>query len=122
MGDLYDQMMAKAGVEGETFDGIEELAVKLGRKASRDLMAKRLDIEERKGLQPPVCPRCGHRLRRSREPQERRLETSAGVVRYERRHAFCDRCRRSFPPAGLEAEDPNAGGVEPSGAQDMRGE
>lgn len=118
-GELYDEMMARAGADGQTFDDIEELALKLGRRASQELMAKRLGAEEHKGRQPQVCPRCGHQLRWASKPEERNLETSAGVVRYERRHAFCDRCRESFSPAGLEADDPQARGVEPSGPEDM---
>ena len=119
MGELYDQMMAQAGAQGQTFDDIEELALKLGRQAIQELMSRRMKAEEHKGPRPEVCPECGHRLRQSGNADQRNLETSAGMVRYERRHAFCDRCRKSFSPGGREAEDPDAGRIEPPGQKDM---
>lgn len=119
MGERYDEMMARAGAEGQSIDEIEGLALELGRQASQELMAKRLGAEEQRGRRPRVCPRCGHPLRWASKAQERHLETSAGLVRYERRHAFCDRCRDSFSPGGREADDPAAGRIEPSGQKDM---
>lgn len=119
MGDLYDQMMARVGAQGETFDDIEELALRLGRQASQELMAQRLDGEEQCQPQAGVCTRCGGSLRHTREPKERNLETCAGVVQYQRRHAYCDRCRASFSPSGPAPDDPAAGGFQPAGPQDM---
>lgn len=119
MAQLYDRMMARLGAEGESFDDIEELALKLGREASQELMSRRLGAEEGRGSQPQLCPRCGHRLRRPEPPAERKLDTCAGTVAYRRRHAICDRCRTSFSPSGPEAQDTGPGGLKPPGAQDM---
>ena len=122
MAELYDQMLEHVGVEGESFDEIEEQALGMGKEASRELMAHRLSAEEAGGQELRRCPRCGHPLRRPGNATPRNLETCAGVVPYERRHAYCDRCRQSFSPSGQTAEDSAPGLLQPPDPQDLRGQ
>ena len=98
---------------------VEAQAMELGREASRELMAHRLEAEDRAVGGPQRCPDCGHKLRYRNGPRPRGLETCAGVVPYERRHACCDRCRTSFSPGGQTAEDPAPGGFQRPDSQDM---
>lgn len=119
MGQLYDRMLGRVGMPEDSFDEIEEHAMELGREASRQLMARRLEAEDRLVDGPQCCPRCGHGLRYGKGARPRGLETCAGVVPYERRHAYCDRCRSSFSPGGEKAEDAAPGRIERPDPPDM---
>ena len=120
MGRTYDEMMARSG-SGDTFDDIEEQALRIGREVERSLLEGRLAAEEKARPGAVACPKCGRPMRSMGEPLERNLETVSGVARYRRRHAVCDRCRVSFSPSGPPAEDPPPGGLRPPPAHDMRG-
>jgi len=110
----YDRMVARAEEDTEdVFDDIEEQAERMGREATRGLIEARLEAEEARRSETVPCPDCGWPMRRPSAEAQRDLETALGPVRYRRRHAVCDRCGKSFSPAGPPPEDPAPGGVGP---------
>lgn len=111
----YDEAMSRAGGERpERFDEMEEQAEEAGRRVARRLLADQLaEAEEAAEKDAVVCPECGGPMRRPKKGAVRNLDTFSGPVRYERRHAICDRCKRSFSPAGPPALDSTARGVGP---------
>jgi hypothetical protein len=122
-GKLYDQMMARSGAgSGDTFDDIELQALRAARELAESCVAKRLAQEEKAASPEIPCPKCRRPMRRPKTPAPRVIQTMAGDVRYERRHAICDRCGASFSPSGPKAQDSGAGGVRPPGAKRLRGE
>jgi len=109
----YDRMVDRAGQEtGDVFDDIEAQAEHMGRETTQELIRARLEAEEVRQGEGVPCPECGNPMRRPPKPAERALETASGNVRYRRRHAICDRCRKSFSPAGPSAEDSPPGAVQ----------
>jgi hypothetical protein len=115
---LYDEMMSRAGsASQDTFDDIEEQAEERGRKLILRRLRARLAAEEKAQAETVLCPGCSARMRRPGEAAERNLDTASGTVRYERRHAICDRCGASFSPSGLPPEDSPSGRIEPPASQ-----
>jgi hypothetical protein len=107
-------MVDRAGQEtGDVFDDIEAQAEQMGRETTQELIQARLEVEEARRNEEVPCPECAKPMRRPPKPAERALETASGNVRYRRRHAICDRCRKSFSPAGPSAADSPPGAVKP---------
>ena len=120
---LYDEMISRAGpASGDTFDEIEEQAEGAGRQRILRLLKERLAAEAKAEGAEVACPKCGRPMRRPKKASARNLDTASGTVRYERRHAICDRCEASFSPSGPTAENPGAGRVGPSAAKSVRGQ
>jgi hypothetical protein len=116
-GEIYDRIVGVAGPElGESFDQIEERVEAAGRELQRALLGRRLAAETQAEPQAVPCPQCGQPMRRPAAPVPRHLDTCSGPVVYARRHAICDRCGKSFSPAGPSAGHPGPGGVQPPGA------
>jgi hypothetical protein len=109
----YDEAMVRAGGERPgRFDDMEEQAEEEGRKVARQLLADQLaEAEEAAEKKVVCCPECGEPMRRPKKKALRNLDTFSGTVRYERRHAICDRCRTSFSPSGPFAGDSAAGSI-----------
>jgi len=112
---LYDAFLARSGPEsGDTFDDMEVQAEAAGRALIVQLLAHRLSEEADPLPQQLSCPQCGRPMRLPPKPAPRQLETASGRVSYERRHAICDHCGKSFPPrwtaasASLAEECPTA--------------
>jgi hypothetical protein len=119
-GRLYDEAMSRAGGErAERFDDLEEQAEESGRKMARELLANRLAAEEEAMPEKVMCPECGGPMRRPKKRALRNLDTFSGPVRYERQHAICDRCKRSFSPSGPPARDSAARGIHTTHPQGM---
>ena len=117
---LYDETMSHAeSGTGDKFDDIEEQAEDAGRNMARELLAGRLAAEEEAMREEVPCPECGGPMRRPKKKAERNLDTFSGPVRYERRHAICDRCKRSFSPAGPPTGDSAPRGVGPARPQGL---
>ena len=122
-GKLYDDMIARAGpASGDTFDDIEEQAEGAGRRLILRLLKERLVAEAKGEPESAICAKCGQPMRRPREASERNLDTASGTVRYQRRHAICDRCDASFSPSGPAAENSAARGIGPASAKGLRGQ
>lgn len=120
---LYDEMISRAGPSsGDTFDDIEEQAEGAGRKLILKLLKERLAAEAKAEGAEMACPKCGKPMRRPKQAAQRNLDTASGTVRYERRHAICDRCDASFSPSGPAAENPSARRIGPSAAKSVRGQ
>lgn len=120
---LYDEMISRAGpASGDTFDDIEEQAEGAGRKLIRKLLKERLAAEAKAEPESVICAKCGRPMRRPEEASARNLDTASGTVRYERRHAICDRCNASFSPSGPAAEDSAARRIGAPPAQGLRGQ
>jgi len=116
-GEIYDRIVGRAGPDsGESFDQIEERVEAAGRELQRVLLARRLTAEAQTESAVVPCPHCGQPMRRPASAAPRNLDTCSGPVGYGRRHAICDRCGRSFSPAGPSPGDSGPGGVQPSGA------
>jgi len=115
----YDELIGRAGQAAETFDEIEQDAERMGRELIGQMLAGRLAAEEEAEAETIRCPQCGQPMRRPKTAAPRRLDTASGPVRYERRHAICDRCGVSFSPAGQPAEDPPARRLEPPATQSV---
>lgn len=105
---MYDEMMGRVGPDtGDTFDDIERQAKESGLTLIRALLEGRLAAEAEVEADGTIeCSKCGHPMRRPKQPSERNLETTSGQVRYDRRHAICDSCLSSFSPSGPPTEDP----------------
>ena len=117
-GELFDEMVSRAGAGTEdTFDDIEAQAESRGRELTRTLMQARLAVEEMRQGEQALCARCGVPMRRPATAATRNLETASGDVRYQRRHAICDRCHRSFSPSGSPPEDSTSRPLEPPATQ-----
>lgn len=122
-GKLYDQMIARAGSSsGDTFDDIEEQAEGAGQTLILKLLRERLAAEAKAEPESVICAKCGKPMRRPKEASQRNLDTASGTVKYERRHAICDRCDGSFSPSGRAAENSAARRIGPSSAKGLRGE
>jgi hypothetical protein len=122
-GKLYDQMISRAGpVSADIFDDIEEQAEGMGRKLILKLLKERLAAEAKAEPESVICAKCGKPMRRAKGVSERNLDTASGTVRYERRHAICDRCDASFSPSGPAAENPAARRIGPPPAKGLRGQ
>jgi hypothetical protein len=120
---LYDEMISRAGpASGDTFDDIEEQAEGAGRKLILKLLKERLAAEAKAEPESVICEKCGQPMRRPKGASERNLGTASGTVRYERRHAICDRCDASFSPSGPAAENPAARRIGPPPAKGLRGQ
>ena len=117
-GQLYDEMVSRAGVSGDRFDDIEEQALAACRELALEFITARLSAEEEAGPEVICCPKCDRKMRRPKSAP-RNLDTFIGTVHYERRHAICDGCGHSFSPSGPLAGDSAAGGVEPSDPQGL---
>jgi hypothetical protein len=117
----YDEAMSRAGGERvERFDDMEEQAEEAGRRVAQELLASQLAAaEEATEKEAAVCPECGGPMRRPKKKALRNLDTFSGPVRYERRHAICDRCKRSFSPAGPPIGDSATWGVGPARPQGL---
>ena len=119
---LYDEMILRAGpASGDTFDDIEAQAEGAGRRLILKLLKERLAAEASREPDAVLCEKCGQPMRRPKA-SERNLDTASGTVRYERRHAICDRCEASFSPSGPAALDPVARGIGPAPAKGLRGQ
>jgi len=118
----YDELIGRAGKAGETFDDIEQDAEQMGRELIGELLTARLAAEAEREAQTIRCPGCGRPMRRVKRAAPRHLDTASGPVRYQRRHAICDRCGASFSPSGPSAEDPAPGRIEPPASQGVRGQ
>ena len=112
---MYDEAMSRAGgARPEQFDEMEEQAEEAGRRVAQRLLTDQLaETEEVMDTQTVFCPECGGPMRRPKKKAPRNLDTFSGPIRYERRHAICDRCNQSFSPSGPPAGDSAAGGVGP---------
>ena len=120
---LYDEMISRAGpASGDTLDDIEEQAEGAGRKLILKLLKERLAAEAKAEPESAICAKCGRPMRRPEKASARNLDTASGTVRYERRHAICDRCNASFSPSGPAAEDPAARGIGQAPAKGLRGQ
>jgi len=117
----YDEAMSRAcGERVERFDDMEEQAEEEGRRVAQKLLANQLaEVEEATEKEAVMCPECGGPMRRPKKTALRNLDTFSGPVRYERRHAICDRCKRSFSPSRPPALDSAAGSVGPARPQGM---
>ena len=92
----------------------EQRVGEAGRRVAQRLLADQLaKTEESMDTQTVFCPECGGPMRRPKKKAPRNLDTFSGPIRYERRHAICDRCNQSFSPSGPPAGDSAAGGVGP---------
>jgi len=119
----YDEMILRAGPQsGDTFDDIEEQAEGAGRKLIVKLLKERMAAEAQAEPEAAVCAKCGKPMRRPKGSSERNLDTASGTVKYERRHAICDRCDASFSPSGRAAENPAARGIGQAPAKGLRGQ
>ena len=118
-GRRYDELIGRAGQPGETFDQIEEDAERIGRQLIGELLSARLAAEQQAEAETIRCPPCGRAMRRPKTPAPRQLDTASGPVRYQRRHAICDRCGASFSPSRPPAQDPPARGLEPPATQGL---
>jgi hypothetical protein len=109
----HQQELAAAG----TLVDLEELTCQLGDEFTRLLTEKEL---VRRGEQAPqqaaACPTCGRHCPPNHEPDPVALMGVRGELEYRQPRHFCDRCRRSFFPAGGAAGD---SGAEPRHAQSV---
>ena len=120
---LYNEMVAGAGpASAQSFDAMEERAEAAGLLLRRKLLAERLAAEEAKQPEVILCPKCGRRMRRQKDPARRNLDTFSGPVAYERRHAVCDSCGFSFSPAGPPPRHPRSWRVGPPRQEGLRGQ
>jgi hypothetical protein len=120
---LYDEMIKRAGpASGDTFDDIEEQAEGIGRKLILKMLRDRLAAEAQSEPETATCATCGKVMRRPKGAWARHLDTASGTVRYERRHAICDRCGASFSPSGPPPEHPATRGIGPAPAKGLRGQ
>jgi hypothetical protein len=118
-GKLFDELLARTGATGETFDDIEVQAKTIGTELARKLLQARLLAEEQAHNEPVLCPQCGRQMRRLPTGGARNLDTTSGPVHYARRHAICDHCRESFSPSGPPAEDPATRTLQPPRSNDQ---
>lgn len=93
----HQQELAAAG----TLLDLEELTCEIGDELTRLLTEKEL---VRRGEQHPRqaadCPDCGRPAPPDHEPEPVALIGLRGELEYRQPKHFCDRCRRSFFPAG----------------------
>lgn len=93
----HQQELAAAG----TLVDLEELTCQIGDEFTRLLTEKELIRRgEAHPRQAAVCPDCGRSCPPDDEPEPVTLMGLRGELEYRQPKHFCDRCRRSFFPAG----------------------
>lgn len=93
----HQQELAAAG----TLVDLEELTCQIGDEVTRMLTEQELVRrgQEQHG-QPADCPDCGRHCVPISDPEPVLLTGLRGELAYAQPRHFCDRCRRSFFPAG----------------------
>ena len=93
----HQQELAAAG----TLVDLEELTCQIGDEFTRLLTEKELIRRgEEHRQQAADCPDCGRSCLPEHEPEPVTLRGLRGELEYRQPKHFCDRCRRSFFPAG----------------------
>jgi len=91
-----------------TFTELEEEAVQEGNQLARWLLEGKISSEAESSDchgEECNCPRCGRACKRKKEDLETRdLRSRPGSVSFKRYEYYCDSCRKSFFPAGPQAE------------------